>query len=73
VWKVISDHDSGIIRVYDEKGELIYERRGLQKEIISIIETNFLTLVAADLSEDKTEKEHSSKSASELIDNPMYV
>jgi hypothetical protein len=74
VWKVVSDYDAGSIRVYDETGEIIYERSGLSKEIISVIEANFLKIVASNLSDKKSEKDYSKESsASTLVDNPMYA
>lgn len=74
VWKVVSDYDAGSIRVYDETGELIYERNGLPKEIISVIEANFLNMVASNLSEQKSDKDYSKESSTSTpIDNPMYA
>ena len=46
IWKVISDHDKGTITIFDEKGKMIMEKKGLNKEAIEIIEKNFLELVA---------------------------
>jgi hypothetical protein len=46
IWKVISDHDEGTIAIYDEKGKLIMEKKGLNKEAIEIIEKEFLDLIA---------------------------
>ena len=74
IWKVVSDYDAGSIRVYDETGELIYERSGLSKEIISVIEANFLKIVASNLSDQKSDKDYSKESSTPtLIDNPMYA
>lgn len=74
IWKVVSDPDRGTIRVYDQNGELIFERSGLPKEVISVIETNFLSFVAADLSESKNEKDYGEDDSSSIsIDNPMYA
>jgi len=50
IWKVISDDEKGTLYVYNEKGELILERKGMSKEEISFIEENFLQIVATDLS-----------------------
>jgi hypothetical protein len=45
-WKVISDHDKGTITIFDENGDLIIEKSGLNKEALEIIEKNFFDLVA---------------------------
>ncbi len=50
VWKVVSDTEKGTLLVYDEKSELILEHKGMSKEQISLIEQNFLQLVATNLS-----------------------
>jgi len=73
-WKVISDYEKGIIRVYNEKGEIILEKTGLSKAVISIIEAHFLNVVATKLSdyESGTDISSASKTAIDL-DNPMYV
>lgn len=63
IWKVISDHDKGTITIYDENGQLIMEKTGLNKEAIEIIEKNFLDLVA-DTENEKSKKESNS---------PMYI
>lgn len=74
IWKVVSDSDSGTIRVYDQNDEIIYERSGLPKDVISVIETHFLKLVAANLSEEKTERDYSKEDRSSVpMDNTMYV
>jgi hypothetical protein len=57
IWKVVSNHDKGTITIYDEKGELIMEKSGLNKEAIEIIEKNFLDLVA-DIEENKSKKDN---------------
>ena len=50
VWKVVSDTEKGTLCVYDEKSELIMERKGMSKEQLSLIEQNFLKIVATNLS-----------------------
>ncbi len=50
IWKVISDNEKGIICVYNEKSELIMERKGMSKEGVSLIEKHFLQFVATNLS-----------------------
>ena len=73
LWKVISDYQAGTICVYDENGEILLEKRGLTKEVISIMESNFFDLVATKQSEkgsEKTSSEGNSESADHEI--PMY-
>lgn len=74
IWKVVSDPENGTIRVYDHNDKIIYERSGLPRDVISVIEANFLTMVAANLSEESEEKDYSKEEASSVgYDNPMYV
>lgn len=50
VWKVVSDSEKGTLSVYDEKSELVMEHKGMSKEQLSLIEQNFLKIVATNLS-----------------------
>ncbi len=50
VWKVVSDAEKGTLCVYDEKSELVLEHKGMSKEQLSLIEQNFLKIVATNLS-----------------------
>ena len=52
VWKVVSDAEKGTLSVYNEKSELILENKGMSKEQLSLIEQNFLKIVATNLSVD---------------------
>ena len=72
VWKVVSDYDSGTICVFNENGEVVFERIGLTREIIAIVEANFLDLVATNLSEDESGISSKKKSSIDY-DNPMYL
>lgn len=73
-WKVVSDYEKGIIRVYNEKGEVLLEKRGLSKAVISIIEVHFLNVVATKLSDYESDGDYSSPSKTTLdLDNPMYA
>jgi hypothetical protein len=54
VWKVVSDTEKGTLCVYDEKSDLILERKGMSKEQVSLIEQNFLEVVATNLSVNNT-------------------
>jgi len=49
VWKVVSDSEKGTILVYNEKSDLILEKKGLSKEAVSLIEKHFLEVVATRL------------------------
>ncbi|UCE72984.1 MAG: hypothetical protein JSV56_08065 [Methanomassiliicoccales archaeon] len=74
IWKVISDYEKGTIIVYNEKGEILLEKRGLTREIISIIESNFLDVVATPLSGDKSDSDLREVSkTSTSLDIPMYA
>ena len=53
IWKVISDDEKGTLYVYNEKSELVMERKGMSKQEISFIEDNFLQSVATNLSGNK--------------------
>ena len=74
IWKIVSDYEQGYICVYDDKKNLIFERRGLPKDIITYIESNLLEGLAINMSEKSKEetvcKEHKAPAA---FDNPMYV
>ena len=53
IWKVVSDAEKGTLLVYNEKNELILDQKGMTKEEVSLIEENFLQIVATNLSMDK--------------------
>ncbi len=72
IWKVVSDYESGTICVFNENGEIVFERIGLTRELIAIVEANFLDLVATNLSEDGPDIGIKKRSSIDL-DNPMYV
>ena len=74
VWKIVSDYEKGTISVYDEKGELALEKRGLSKEVISAIETNFLDVVATNLTNEKSGEGYLIGAKKPIsADNPMYA
>lgn len=73
-WKVIMDYEKGTIVVYSEKGEILLERKGLSRAVMSIIESNFLSVVATRVSDIEKDEVISSTTKSTIsIDNPMYV
>jgi hypothetical protein len=49
VWKVVTDSDKGMIKIYNEKDVLISEKRDLEKDAIYLIEETFLKIVATKL------------------------
>ncbi len=53
IWKVVSDSEKGTLFVYNEKNELIMDRREMSREEISFVEDNFLKVVATCLSGNK--------------------
>ncbi|MBE0522216.1 MAG: hypothetical protein IBX39_08155 [Candidatus Methanoperedenaceae archaeon] len=63
IWKVISDADRGTILVYNEKNELVLEKKGLSKDAVALIEDNFFKYVADKLVKKKQETNY----------NPMYA
>ncbi len=54
IWKVVTDAEKGILSVYNEKSELIQEKKGLTREEVYFIEQNFLGVVATRLSGNDT-------------------
>lgn len=50
IWKVVSDNEKGKISVYNERNILVFEQKGLSKEVISMIEREFLGVIATSLS-----------------------
>ena len=74
IWKVVSDREKGKICVYNERNDVIYEQKGLSKEAVSLIEKNFLGIVATNLSDSKPNalQDISSKNSKPDIDY-MYV
>ncbi len=54
MWKVVSDTKKGTILVYDEKSDLVLEKKGLSPEAVMLIEKHFLDVVATKMTENKT-------------------
>jgi len=65
IWKVISDLRRGTIKVFDEKGNLLLKKTGLNKKAIEMIEKNFLDIV--------TNNKIKKSNRIGINDNPMYV
>lgn len=72
IWKVVTDPEKGAVNVYNEKEELVMEKKDLKKEDVLFIEENFLGIVA-NRSADKKPGDIArlKKSISEY--NPMYA
>ena len=74
IWKIVSDYEQGFICVYDDKENLIFERRGLPKDIITYIESNLLEGLAINISgKNKEENICKERETPVAFDNPMYV
>ncbi len=74
IWKVISNYQNGTIRVYNENGDVILDKRGLTREVISIIEANFFDKVATRVSDHESGNSYSLINEKTMdLDNPMYV
>jgi len=72
VWKVVTDPEKGVVNVYNEKEELVMERKDMKKDAVLLIEENFLDVVATKLTDKKPgDVAGLKKSISEH--NPMYV
>ncbi|HDM36299.1 MAG TPA: hypothetical protein ENG09_03470 [Candidatus Syntrophoarchaeum butanivorans] len=50
-WLVVTDVKKGIIRVYNEKGDLLTEKKDLSEVVVRLIEKNFFDTVGIKLSE----------------------
>jgi hypothetical protein len=74
IWKVVSDNIRGILTVYDENGVKIFERTGLSKKALEIIEANFLNVVATKISGEKSGEDYIMEMEKTLPEyNPMYI
>ena len=74
IWKIVSDYEQGYICVYDENENLIFERRGLPRDIVAYIESNLFEGIAINMSErNKDEDICEDHEAPHAFDNPMYV
>lgn len=74
IWKVVSDYEKGSLSVFDEDGKKIFERRGLTRKALAIIEDNFLNVVAIKISGDKSAENYGMEMEKAIPEyNPMYV
>lgn len=74
IWKVVSDYEKGTICVYDEKGNVILEKKGLTKAAVEMVEKSFLNVTATNLdggthNEDRTISDEQNTTE----ENPMYA
>ncbi len=49
IWKVVTDSEKGIIKIHNEKDELVFEQKDLGKDEVIMIEESFLSVVATRL------------------------
>ena len=66
VWKVISDHEKGIIQVFDEDGNLLITKRGLSEEAIKLVEKSFLRVLTKEKSK-TNQKEKTLKNTTKIV------
>lgn len=73
VWKVITDHAEGSIKVYDEKNDIVMEQKDLNRDTIFMIEENFLGIVATRLINNDQKSVSITKNKRVTEHNPMYA
>lgn len=49
IWKVVTDSEKGVIKICNEKDELVFEQKDLGKDEVIMIEDSFLSVVATRL------------------------
>ena len=54
IFKVITNTQTGTIKVYDEKGNMVMEKKNLSSKQVEIVEENFLSVVAKRLNGEQT-------------------
>ena len=74
IWKVISDPEKGTIQVFDEKGQLILEKKDLTREAMEVVEKNFLDVTATNVDAQRIDEELPEKEGGKKReDDIMYV
>lgn len=73
IWKVVSDKEKGTICVFNEKSDMILEKKGFSKEAIMLIEENFLDVIGTRLTGEKPQKPEIIDQTPVILDNPMYI
>lgn len=71
VCKVVTNPESGTVKVYDQNGKLVREEEKLSEEAVSIIEKDFLEITAAKVKEKGTEMGNGTRN--ELLETEMYI
>lgn len=73
IWKVVTDLENGTVKVFDEKNDLMMEENGLSKEAVSLIENEFLDVIATRLMNNN--QKHGNDTGNKKVSdyNPMYV
>jgi hypothetical protein len=46
IWKVVTDSEKGMVKIYDEKYDVVFEKKNLEKTAVCLIEENFFEIVA---------------------------
>ena len=54
IYKVISNTQTGTIKVYDEKGNMVMEKKNLSSKQVEIVEESFLSVVVKRLNSEPT-------------------
>lgn len=55
IFRLVSNTNRGTIKVYDNKGKMILEKRNLSKRQIELVEKGFLNIVAKKLDQVQAE------------------
>ena len=54
IFKVITNTQTGTIKVYDEKGNMVMEKKNMSRKQVEIVEESFLSVVAKRLNGEPT-------------------
>ncbi len=73
--KVVTNPESGTVKVYDQNGKLVRKEEKLSEEAVSIIEKDFLEITTAKVKEKEkgTETEMGNGTKNELLETEMYI
>jgi len=74
IYKVVTNPEKGTIRVYNPEGELVKRDEGLSNAAVSLIEKNFLEVVATKVKEEGAVTVKEREAGNELTDEiGMYI
>jgi len=74
IYKVVTNPEKGTIRVYNPEGELVKRDEGLSNAAVSLIEKNFLEVVATMVKEEGAVTVKERETGNELTDEiGMYI